>query len=37
MKKLDEIGASKVFNKNLKMPYIKLLINLDCSVFTVKY
>ena len=30
-------STSKLFNKNFKMPYNKLLINLDRSVFTVKY
>ncbi len=29
--------TSKLFNKKFKMPYNKLLINLDRSVFTVKY
>ncbi len=31
MKKIDEIEASKLFNKNLKMPYDKLLINLSLN------
>ncbi len=35
-RKIDEIEASKVFNKNLKMQYNKQPFNLDRSVFTVK-